>query len=91
MNTLPLSDVKARLSELIQQAEDDHDHFVVTKNGRPSAVVVSMAEWESIKETLDVLSEPDLIDQLREAGSSDVRYTSEDILADLAGRSRPSA
>ena len=64
--TLPISEVKARLPELVTGVEQREEEIVVTRNGRPAAVLVSYAEFERLKETLDVLSDPDLMRQIAE-------------------------
>lgn len=64
---MPLKDVKNRLSEVVDQVEREHDRVVITKHGRPAAVVVSIADLESLEETLDVLSRPKLITQIRDS------------------------
>ena len=62
---LPLSDVKARLSELDDRVEREDDRIVLTRNGRPAAVLVSPDDLESLEETLAVLSDPDLMARIR--------------------------
>lgn len=64
---LPLSSVKARLSELVDRVEDQHDRIVVTRNGKPAAVLVSPDDLESLEETLAIMSDPALMSQIREA------------------------
>jgi len=64
---MPLKDVKNRLSEVVDQVEREHDRVVITKHGRPAAVLVSIADLESLEETLDVLSRPKLIAQIRDS------------------------
>ena len=49
--TLTLSEAKARLSELIADVEATEEELVITKNGRPVAVLVSAEEFESWEET----------------------------------------
>jgi|SRR5437667_9041058 len=65
--TLPISEVKARLPELVTGVEDREEEVVVTRNGRPAAVLVNFAEYERLKETLDVLSDPEMMRQIRES------------------------
>ena len=65
---LPLSDVKSRLSELVDRVEREDDRIVLTRNGRPAAVLVSPADLESLEETLAVLSNPELMAQIRAGG-----------------------
>jgi len=47
--------------------EREHDRVVITKHGRPAAVVVSVDDLESLEETLDVMSKPALLGQIRES------------------------
>jgi prevent-host-death family protein len=65
--TLPISEVKARLPELVTGVEEREEEVVVTRNGRPVAVLVNYAEFERLKETLDVLSDPHLMRQIAES------------------------
>jgi prevent-host-death family protein len=64
---LPISELKARLPELVTGVEEREEEIIVTRNGRPAAMLVSYAEYERLKETLDVLSDPDLMRQIRES------------------------
>jgi antitoxin YefM len=64
--TLPLSVVKARLSELVDRVESEDDRIIVTRNGRPAAVLVSADDLESLEETLAVLSDRELMRRIRE-------------------------
>jgi antitoxin YefM len=94
METLPLADVKARLSELVARVQKQHDQVMVTRNGRPAAVVVSIDEWESLQETLEILSDPEAVAAIV-AGRDEIArgetFTTEDILRDLAARRAQSA
>ena len=65
--TLPISEVKARLPELVTSVQEREEEVVVTRNGRPAAVLVSYVEFERLKETLDVLSDPSLMRQIEES------------------------
>lgn len=68
---LPISDVKARLPELVTAVQEREDRVIVTRNGKPAAMLVSYAEYESLKETLDVLSDPEMMKQIRQ-GLADI-------------------
>ena len=65
--TLPLSEVKTRLPELVAGVDEREEEVVVTKNGRPAAVLVNVQEYTRLKETLDVLSDPALMNQIAES------------------------
>jgi antitoxin YefM len=64
---LPLADVKNRLSEVVERVERDHGRVVITKRGRPAAVVLSIEDLESLEETLDVLADQPLLAQIRKS------------------------
>jgi antitoxin YefM len=66
-DTLPLSSVKAHLSELVDRVEDQHDRVVVTRNGKPAAILISPDDLESLEETLSILSDPALMAQIHES------------------------
>ena len=63
--TLPVSEVKTHLPELLTGVEEREEEIVVTRKGRPAAVLVNVAEYERLKATLDVLSDPALMKQIR--------------------------
>lgn len=69
---LPLADVKNRLSEVIERLEREHGRVIVTKHGRPAAVMLSVADLESLGETLEILSDPALLHEVRK-GDRDVK------------------
>jgi len=64
---MALRDAKNRLSSVVERVEREHDRVVITKHGRPAVVVVSVEDLESLEETLDALSSPTLIQQIRES------------------------
>ncbi len=63
--TLPISEVKARLPELVTGVQDREEEIVVTRKGKPAAVLVNYEEYERLKEIIDVLSDADLMEQIR--------------------------
>ncbi|HUJ90009.1 MAG TPA: type II toxin-antitoxin system Phd/YefM family antitoxin [Syntrophorhabdales bacterium] len=89
MKTLPLSEVKMKLSSLVDQVNNTDDEIIITKNGRPAAVLVSNEELESLKETAIIRSDPDLMADikrgLRELKQKKAKlYTLEELLDDTA-------
>ncbi len=62
--TLPISEVKTRLPELVSGVEQREDEIVVTRKGKPAAVLVNFAEYERLKESLDVLSDAAVMKQM---------------------------
>ncbi len=66
-DTLPFSEAKAHLSELADRVERQHERIRVTRNGRPSFVILSPDDLESLEETIDILSDDELMDSLRKS------------------------
>ena len=69
MTTLPIADVRANLSKLVEEAERTHQRVEVTKNGRRAAVLMSADDYDSLMETLDILGDAATMTDLREAAS----------------------
>jgi len=69
MTTLPIADVRANLSKLVEEAERTHQRVEVTKNGRRAAVLMSADDYDSLMETLDILGDAATMADLREAAS----------------------
>jgi antitoxin YefM len=65
--TLPLANVKAHLSEIVDQVESGHDRVILTRNGRAAAVILSPDDLEALEETLDLLSQPNALEEIRKA------------------------
>jgi prevent-host-death family protein len=53
METIPITEAKARIAELADRVAREHDHFTITRNGRADVMLISVAEYESMRETLD--------------------------------------
>lgn len=64
---MPLADVKNRLSEVVDRLQREHGRIVITRHGRPAAVVLSVDDLESLEETLDVMGSTQLMADVREA------------------------
>ena len=65
MTTMPLAEVRANLSKLIDSAVTTHERFEVTRNGDRAAVLLSADDYDALVETVDILSRPDEVRALR--------------------------
>jgi prevent-host-death family protein len=70
--TVPFAEARAGLTELLDELRQLQEHVVITRNGRPAAVLMSTDEYEAIQETIDVLADAQLLDDLA-ASEQDVR------------------
>lgn len=84
MNTLPLAEVKAKLSRLVDRVAETDEEILITRNGRPAAVLVSPDEYEAWKETQAIRSDRELMTEiqrgLRELRRGGRIYTLEELL-----------
>ncbi len=81
---VPLAEVKNRLSEVVDRLEREHGRVVITKHGRPAAVMLSLEDLESLEETLAVLSDPELVAAIRKAAAGGTtRLSKQEALAEI--------
>ena len=64
--TFPLSEVKAKLSEVVDEIATTQERVTITRNGRPVAVLLSTDDLEAIEETLAILSDPAAMRQIEQ-------------------------
>lgn len=90
METLPLSDAKARLSEIADEVDRTHQRVQITKNGRSYVVLISAEDLESMEATLELLSDPEAMERVRgaQADLAAGMGTTGEELADLMARRR---
>ncbi|MPZ26801.1 MAG: type II toxin-antitoxin system prevent-host-death family antitoxin [Micromonosporaceae bacterium] len=84
--TLPLAEVRERLSPIVTSVESTHERVVITKNGRPAAVLIAYEDLESLDETLEILADPDAAAEIRESLADPERFTIDDVRRDLETR-----
>ena len=65
MKILSLSEAKMKLSELIENVYSTDEEITITKNGRPAAVLISPEEFENLKETVEIKSNHDLMNEIK--------------------------
>ena len=87
MKALSLSEVKMKLSALVDQVQNSDEEIVITKNGRPVAVLVSSDEFDSWKETIAIHADAPLMQEIKDGIAALKKrrgklYTLEDLFAD---------
>ena len=70
--TLPITKAREELTTLVENAKKRLDEYVITVNGTPAAVIISVAEYESWKETMEIMSDPELMKAIKE-GEEDIK------------------
>ena len=66
-DTLPFSEVRAHLSKMADRVEREHDRIFVTRNGRPSFVLISPHDLEMLEETVGIVRDDELVESLRQS------------------------
>ncbi|WP_328812261.1 type II toxin-antitoxin system Phd/YefM family antitoxin [Rhodococcus sp. NBC_00297] len=61
MTTLPLADVRARLSKIVDDAERTHERYDITRNGHRAAVLLGADDFDALQETIAALSDQELL------------------------------
>lgn len=85
-SALTASDARTNFYDLAEQVSEFSRRFTVTLRGKPAVVIMSLDELESIEETLEIMSDPELVESIRR-GEEDRKagrvYTLEEVLKDL--------
>ena len=80
--TVPVREFRSRLSELLSDVADRRDHVLVTRNGKPAAVLVPIDEYEALEETAEILSDSATLAAI-EAGLAELSCEETVTLAEL--------
>ena len=70
MKTMSLSEAKMKLSRLVEIVRDTDEEVMITKNGRPAAIIVSPDEFDSWRETTAIRSDAELMKEVKEGLSA---------------------
>ena len=82
---LALSEAKARLSQLVTDLEKEGEELVITRNGRPAAVLLSADEFESWQETREIARNRPLMREIKQGLKSlekGHRFTFEEVFGE---------
>ena len=65
--TLPITEARNNLPTLVDNAKKKLDEYIITVKGTPAAILLSIDEYESLRETLEIMSDKKLMKELKEA------------------------
>ena len=86
MKVLPLSEVKTKLSELLDVVDRRDEPITITRNGKPIAIIVSKDEYDGWQETVEILHDPQFLKEIRDGvrrlARTKKRYTIDELFAD---------
>jgi prevent-host-death family protein len=66
IHTLPITKAREDLTKLVDNAQHKLAEYIITVNGSPAAVLISAPEYESWKETNEIIADPALMQAIRE-------------------------
>lgn len=72
IKTLPITEARANLTNLVNRVNKNLDEYIITVNGKPAAVIMSAVEYESWKETNEILLDPGLMEAIKK-GEEDIK------------------
>ena len=70
---IPVSTAKSHLLDVLRRIEERHSKVVITKNGVPKAVLLPYQDFEGLRETIDILADPAMVEGIRE-GLNDLSF-----------------
>ena len=86
MKVLPLSEVKTKLSELVDVVERRDEPITITRNGKAIAIIVSKDEYDGWQETVEILQDRQFLKEIRDGvrrlARTKKRYTVDELFAD---------
>jgi prevent-host-death family protein len=71
-HTITLKELRPGLPKVVDGIDKKRERYVVTKHGKPSVVMLSVDDYESLMETLDILIDPHAVKTLKQ-GEKDLR------------------
>jgi len=94
MKYFSVAEARAKLAAILDSATKSNERTVITRNGEPAAVIMSLDDYESMNETLDILADPELTKYILEyLDNPDLEpsYTIEEVMAEVEARRRGEA
>ena len=67
MDTISYTSARASLAKTMDRVCDDHEPIIITRSGKPSVVMISLADYEALEETAYLLRSPRNAKRLLEA------------------------
>jgi prevent-host-death family protein len=82
IRNVPLSEAKAKLSQLVDDLADRDEHVTITRHGRPVAMLVKPDAFESLEATIDIMRDPvfyaEVLEAIKQANDPNTRWYTEE-------------
>lgn len=67
VNTISVRELRPKLADVLKSIHDRFDRYIITRRGHPEAVIMSIDDYESILETLEIQSDKPLMRRIKKA------------------------
>ena len=67
VKSISLKELRPKLPKLIEEVDSKMDRYIITKRGRPVALMMAIDDYESMVETLEILSDKKLMARIKRA------------------------
>lgn len=84
--TVALAQARQDLSGIVDEVATTHERIILTRHGEPAAVVISVHDLEALEETLEILADHELVQDITTSLGSAERHTLDEVKARLANR-----
>lgn len=82
--TVALAQARQDLSGIVDEVATTHERIILTRHGEPAAVVISVDDLEALEETLEILADHELVQDITTSLGSVERHTLDEVKARLA-------
>ena len=65
--TIPITEARKRIFDIAEEVQKPGVYYTFTEKGRPKAVFMSYDEFDSLMETLEILSDPKIMKSIKQA------------------------
>lgn len=89
MKYFSMAEARSKFAKLLDLSSKSEEPIVITRNGEPTAVLINVDEYESMTETLEIMSDPELYAEIMEYTKNprgQKLYNSEEVWAELQTR-----
>ena len=65
--TMPISEARKQIFKITDEAQKPGNYYTLTEKGRPKVVIMSYEEYDSLMETMEILSDPGAMARIKKA------------------------
>ena len=78
-DTIPASEARSNFYYLLDEVNKKLRQFIITLRGKQQAVLLSVEEWQSWQETLEIISDKKLVQSIKKVLKSKKTYSQKEV------------